>query len=41
MLNQTIDLDRTFQALADITHQRLPSDSAAWRNWYASTRNDQ
>ena len=31
----------TFQALADITHQRLPSDSAAWRNWYASTRNDQ
>ncbi len=25
-----------FQALADITHQRLPNDSSAWRNWYAS-----
>jgi len=23
-----------FQALGDITHQRLPRDSAAWRNWY-------
>ncbi|MGA8273759.1 MAG: hypothetical protein WB919_19510 [Candidatus Sulfotelmatobacter sp.] len=23
-----------FQALSDITHQRLPNDSAAWRNWY-------
>jgi hypothetical protein len=23
-----------FQALADITHQRLPRDSAAWRSWY-------
>jgi HEAT repeat protein len=23
-----------FQALADITKQRLPNDSAAWRNWY-------
>lgn len=23
-----------FQALADITRQRLPNDSAAWRNWY-------
>jgi hypothetical protein len=23
-----------FQALADITQQRLPNDSAAWRNWY-------
>ncbi len=23
-----------FQALHDITQQRLPSDSAAWRNWY-------
>jgi len=23
-----------FQALADITHQRLPNDSAAWRSWY-------
>ena len=24
-----------FQALNDITHQRLPNDSAAWRAWYA------
>jgi HEAT repeat protein len=23
-----------FQALGEITHQRLPNDSAAWRNWY-------
>ncbi|MGO9087035.1 MAG: HEAT repeat domain-containing protein [Terriglobales bacterium] len=23
-----------FQALGDITHQRLPHDSAAWRSWY-------
>jgi HEAT repeat protein len=23
-----------FQALGDITHQRLPNDSAAWRNWH-------
>jgi hypothetical protein len=23
-----------FQALHDITHQQLPNDSAAWRNWY-------
>jgi HEAT repeat protein len=23
-----------FQALVDITQQRLPNDSAAWRNWY-------
>lgn len=23
-----------FQALADITHQSLPRDSAAWRTWY-------
>jgi HEAT repeat protein len=23
-----------FQALADITQQRLPNDSTAWRNWY-------
>jgi len=23
-----------FQALGDITHQRLPNDSAAWREWY-------
>ncbi len=26
-----------FQALADITKQRLPNDSAAWRNWYATS----
>jgi hypothetical protein len=25
-----------FQALGDITKQRLPNDAAAWRNWYAS-----
>jgi HEAT repeats len=25
-----------FQALGDITHQRLPRDSAAWRRWYES-----
>lgn len=29
-----------FQALADITHQRLPNDSSAWRSWYASTRGE-
>ena len=23
-----------FEALRDITHQRLPNDSAAWRSWY-------
>ena len=27
-----------FQALGDITGQRLPSDSAAWRSWYGSSR---
>jgi HEAT repeat protein len=27
-----------FQALADITGQRLPHDSAAWRNWYGASR---
>jgi len=27
-----------FQALGDITHQRLPRDSAAWRNWYESAK---
>jgi HEAT repeat protein len=27
-----------FQALGDITHQRLPNDSAAWRSWYESTK---
>jgi HEAT repeat protein len=26
-----------FQALADITRQRLPNDSAAWRNWYQTS----
>ena len=29
-----------FQALADITHQRLPNDSNAWRTWYESTRRE-
>jgi hypothetical protein len=27
-----------FQALSDITHQRLPNDSAAWRSWYTSAK---
>jgi len=27
-----------FQALGDITRQRLPRDSAAWRRWYESVR---
>lgn len=27
-----------FLALADITHQRLPNNSAVWRNWYESTK---
>jgi HEAT repeat protein len=26
-----------FQALADITQQHLPNDSAAWRNWYQTS----
>lgn len=26
-----------FQALADITQQRLPNDSSAWRSWYQET----
>jgi hypothetical protein len=26
-----------FQALADITGQRLPNDSAAWRSWYQNS----
>jgi hypothetical protein len=26
-----------FQALGDITKQRLPNDSAAWRNWYQTS----
>src|ERR1700719_1843665 len=29
-----------FQALTDITGQRLPNDSAAWRSWYASSHTD-
>jgi HEAT repeat protein len=29
-----------FQALGDITRQRLPNDSTAWRSWYESTKND-
>lgn len=29
-----------FQALGEITGQRLPDDSAAWRNWYNSTENN-
>jgi HEAT repeats len=29
-----------FQALSDITQQRLPKDPAAWRTWYASTKAD-
>jgi|SRR5580692_5345536 hypothetical protein len=29
-----------FQALSDITGQRLPNDSSAWRNWYDSTKNN-
>jgi hypothetical protein len=27
----------TFQALADITKQHLPNDSAAWRSWYQTS----
>lgn len=29
-----------FQALSDITRQRLPNDSNAWRSWYDSTKRD-
>jgi len=29
-----------FHALADITHQRLPNDSSAWRSWYESQKSD-
>ena len=29
-----------FQALGDITQQRLPNDSAVWRNWYQTTLPD-
>jgi HEAT repeat protein len=28
-----------FQALADITRQHLPNDSAAWRSWYQTSGN--
>jgi HEAT repeats len=30
-----------FQALGDITHQRLPNDSSAWRAWYATKASGQ
>jgi HEAT repeat protein len=26
-----------FQALADITKQRLPNDTAVWRSWYQTS----
>lgn len=29
-----------FHALGDITHQRLPNDSATWRSWYESQKID-
>jgi hypothetical protein len=29
-----------FQALADITQQRLPNDSAAWRSWFAASQHN-
>jgi len=29
-----------FRALNDITRQRLPNDSNAWRSWYDSTKSD-
>jgi len=29
-----------FHALADITHQHLPNDSAQWRSWYDSQKTD-
>ena len=29
-----------FQALGDITHQHLPNEAAAWRNWYESTQSN-
>jgi len=29
-----------FRILGDITQQRLPNDSAAWRDWYATTQRD-
>jgi hypothetical protein len=45
LLNYTDDLSLdaqtrgwAFQALGDITHQRLPRDSAAWHRWYESAK---
>jgi len=29
-----------FEALGDITHQRLPNDTNAWRNWYELNKNE-
>ena len=29
-----------FQALGDITHERLPNNPAAWRSWYASAKGE-
>jgi HEAT repeat protein len=29
-----------FQALGDITKERLPNDPGAWRNWYASAKDE-
>lgn len=29
-----------FQALSDITHQRLPNDAAAWHEWYQSRQSN-
>jgi len=46
LLNYSDDpaLDRqtqgwAFHALSDITHQRLPNNTAAWRGWYEASRN--
>lgn len=29
----------SFRALADITHERLPNNTAAWRGWYEASQN--
>lgn len=29
-----------FRALADITHERLPNSTAAWRGWYEAAKNN-
>ena len=29
-----------FHALSDITQQRLPNNTAAWRGWYETMKND-